>query len=74
MKTLLEKAKEVQDTKQRAITDEHIELAIALMEGKITMKQHDIALGLKAGSGQGYITFSRSIVKAYQQGKISVLV
>lgn len=73
-KTLLEKAKEVKETKQRTITNEHVELAIALLEGKITQKQHDTAIELKPGSGQGYITFSRSIIKAYQQGKISVLI
>lgn len=70
-KTLLQKAKAI-PAKQIVVTDEHIELALAVLRSEITFKQACIAMGFKSGAGQGYITLTRAIVLAYQRGIIEI--
>ena len=77
-KTLLEKAKEVVLHKKRLsnFSDEQIELAIAWMTGKITLKQFTVVMWDKsaAGSigGKALYTIASMLRDAYLRGKLKI--
>lgn len=71
MSTLLEKAK-AQKTTKKVITNEHVDLAIAVLRGEVTVGQASTAMGYKQkGATQSYITLLRAAIVAHEQGKIT---
>jgi len=74
MKTLLQKAKscKVRERIKPNITDEHIELAVAWVNGELQGKQIKMALNLKSGGGS-YLYYMASYLKeGIKRGKIKI--
>lgn len=67
--SLLKKAKKVQ-MHQHDITDDHIELAIAYMQGDIRIKQAQVALNVDGS--KVYCKLARALKRAHEKGLIIV--
>jgi len=73
MKTLLEKAKEVSPVRKVQVSEEKIELVIALLKQEISQKQALQALGLNQGRTTSLYSLIYQVVKRlYQQEKITL--
>ena len=72
--TLLEEALNYKITRNTfLITDEVIDVAFAWLKGKVTLAQCEKALYGEVGGMNCYITFSRALKQAYQEGKIKIV-
>lgn len=74
--TLLEQAKNRQETKKRGknhyITEEHIELAFAWLKGEVTHSDIQRVLCNGKLGAQGYIVIARSLRQAFTEGRITL--
>jgi len=75
MKTLLEKAKDIDSYKSNTtpVTDEEIELAFAWLKGEVTLKQVSLALGENTEAGSARYSMVRFIRAAYQKGMLKLM-
>ena len=59
--TLIETARASTTTARLAITPEHVELAMAFINGEVGISAVNVALGYPRKSIQGYITICRAL-------------
>lgn len=72
MKTLLQKAKEVEMIRgsKLAFTKDEIELAIAWAKGDVALKQVCVTLKMSQGSGKAFCFFASALRQAIRIGKL----
>ena len=71
MNTLLEKAKKIPLYRNTRVTDQHVDLAIALLKGDVRYTGVKKALNISGGSNVYNFAFS-ALREAYRRGKIEI--